>query len=259
MPTSTDYSQNILLQYLPALYSGDDLLARYLLAFQNILLGLTDKPEEWPAELQVLIDSVPQAEGKEYVRNNLQQVIGTTRGLEEIIAALYTFFDPQATPPHPQTANDEDWLDDWLNWLSGWVAINLRADLSIEKKRNFISMAVQLYRMRGTVQGLREAIKIYTDAYPTIDELSGGFQIGVRSRVGKDTILSGGTPYFFHVTIAQADVNIQEMKNRVQVVKAILDQEKPAHTDYKLDVVTPRMQVGVHSRIGVDTLLGPAS
>ena len=41
-----------------------------------------------------------------------------------------------------------------------------------------------------------------------------------------------------------------------EVVTAIIDMEKPAHTFYVLDVVTPIFQIGVHSTIGVDTLLG---
>lgn len=41
-----------------------------------------------------------------------------------------------------------------------------------------------------------------------------------------------------------------------RLVSAIIDQEKPAHTHYDLDVVTPALQIGVTSQIGVDTLLG---
>jgi hypothetical protein len=42
------------------------------------------------------------------------------------------------------------------------------------------------------------------------------------------------------------------------VVTAILDMEKPAHTYYALEVETPTLQLGVHSTISVDTLLGPS-
>ena len=41
-----------------------------------------------------------------------------------------------------------------------------------------------------------------------------------------------------------------------EIVTAIIDMEKPAHARYELEVVTPVLQIGVHSTIGVDTLLG---
>jgi hypothetical protein len=36
----------------------------------------------------------------------------------------------------------------------------------------------------------------------------------------------------------------------------IIDREKPAHTYYRLEVVMPFMQIGVHSTLGKDTVVG---
>ena len=38
---------------------------------------------------------------------------------------------------------------------------------------------------------------------------------------------------------------------------AIHSMEKPAHTYYALDVETPAFQIGIHSTVGIDTLLSP--
>ena len=44
-------------------------------------------------------------------------------------------------------------------------------------------------------------------------------------------------------------------------VKAVIDREKPAHTDYHLCIVEPQMRVGFQARVGMDTVVGgpPAS
>jgi hypothetical protein len=40
------------------------------------------------------------------------------------------------------------------------------------------------------------------------------------------------------------------------VVTAILSMEKPSHTEFVLEVETPTLQIGDHSQVEVDTLLG---
>jgi hypothetical protein len=43
-------------------------------------------------------------------------------------------------------------------------------------------------------------------------------------------------------------------------VKAIIEREKPAHTEYHLCVIEPRMRVGYQAQVGKDTVVsGPAS
>jgi phage tail-like protein len=165
--------------------------------------------------------------------------------LSEIIARIATYFDPQATPA------------EFLDWLSGWVALNLRADLDEAHRRNFLSSAVQLYRLRGTKAGLQQFLQIYTGLAPTITEFEGdGFQIGAHSTVGVDTFLGGGGPHYFRVVIRidQSDPALRD--KYLRIATAIIDAEKPAHTAYDLYVETPAMQIGVHSTVGVDTVLG---
>jgi hypothetical protein len=43
-------------------------------------------------------------------------------------------------------------------------------------------------------------------------------------------------------------------------VKAIIEREKPAHTEYHLCVIEPRMRVGFQAQVGKDAVVGgPAS
>ena len=46
-----------------------------------------------------------------------------------------------------------------------------------------------------------------------------------------------------------------EIRAQRQILAAIVDAEKPAHTHYTLTVETPILQIGVASRVGIDTLL----
>ncbi|HMI52386.1 MAG TPA: phage tail protein [Candidatus Saccharimonadales bacterium] len=59
--------------------------------------------------------------------------------------------------------------------------------------------------------------------------------------------------YQFSVQVLRGQVNCAESLARI---RAILDQEKPAHTVYHLCIVEPRMRVGFQCRLGVDTVVG---
>jgi hypothetical protein len=69
-----------------------------------------------------------------------------------------------------------------------------------------------------------------------------------------DTILDSGTPFFFRVKLTSSDpLGFQKQK---EMVTALIELQKPAHTSFSLEVETLQFQIGVNSRIGVDTLLG---
>jgi phage tail-like protein len=170
-------------------------------------------------------------------------------GLEGQLDTIDDYFDPATTPAA------------FLEWLSGWVALSLRADLTVPQRRDFIANAVPLYRLRGTKQGLETLIQIYTGLPSTINEFNTSFQIGVHSTIGVDTLLDGGAPHFFQLTIRLAKPDPEELKpdepKRIEeVVTAIINMEKPAHAWYELGVITPVLRIGVYSTIGVDTVLG---
>jgi len=222
MTNSARHPPSNLLQYLPTLYQQDPFVGQFLLAFEKILLGINDDVP-FPA---IEADSSGQ-------------------GLEETIAKLAIHFDPKQTP------------EEFLPWLAKWTAFTLRADLPIEKQRDFIARIIQLYRWRGTKRNLQELLKIFTIGVPTIIELQGErFQIGVHSTVGVDTYIGGGPPHYFQVTIALNRVTETVLNRELRIARSLIDVEKPAHTYYDLIPIFPTMQVGVHSTVGVDTLLG---
>lgn len=159
-------------------------------------------------------------------------------GLEEVIDRIHTYFNPGPAPsgatPDPTTRAPAEFLP----WLAGWVALSLREDWEEEEKRRFISRIVPLYRKRGTKEGLVELLRTYT----------GGLEVNVYEFESR--------PHYFQVDMLLGVRDPVLLRRKEQVARAIIDQEKPAHSYYALRTRVPTMQIGVHSTVGVDTLLG---
>ena len=213
------------LDYLPALMQegaderGVTFLGRWLLAFEQILSGIGDP---------------------------------TAPGLEEIIAKIYRYFEPGPTLSETERAPTE-----FLSWLAGWVALTLREDWSEAEKRRIISEIVPVYRQRGTKAGLTAVLQAYIGSVGVeIQEYIEPLQIGVTASIGVNTVIGGGPPHYFLVKIILPGLGDLDFSRKEQIARAIIDQEKPAHTYYDLRLVfPPTMQIGVRSTVGVDTLL----
>jgi phage tail-like protein len=206
------------LQELPAIFSEDPFLGRFLLAFEQVLTGLPGTPGHEPEP---------------------------PLGLEEIIAAISTLFDPKET------------REEFLPWLAGWVALDLRADWVPAQKRSFLANVVPLYRRRGTKENLAEFVSIFTGLSPVITGDSvGDIQIGVNSTLGENFQIGGSAPHFFNVRVTMSDPDSEAVARQQRIATALIKLQKPAHTDFELQIVHDSMQIGDRSQIGVTTLLG---
>lgn len=200
--------------------------------------------------------------------------------LETEISHVFRYFDPDTSPQN------------FLIWLASWLNVALEEDWPEDKKRYFIKRASELYRLKGTLAGIEELIKIYTGKKPLILEHSkivkpmvlnekrdikrGEFRLGINSillqtpirgfRLGDDSILgrvalrdmdilkSHGDPflplaYRFTVTL---DMSSEEFTRYAKGVERILNDEKPAHTLYKLNV-HKEMRAGMDMYVGINT------
>jgi phage tail-like protein len=215
----TDLGSSNLLQYLPAIYREEPFLGRFLLAFEKILF------------------------------DGVQLKGGRLPAIEQTIAGIATYFDPLQAPK------------EFLPWLASWTAFSLRFDLDERQQRDFIANIIPLYRRRGTKRNLEELLRKFTPGLPKVAEALGAeFQIGVHSTIGADTSIGGGAAYFFSVTVslppAAPEVQQRQVARAIAIATALVELEKPAHTFFDLKVEFPSMQIGVHSQVGVDTLLG---
>ncbi|MEB3310778.1 MAG: phage tail protein [Snowella sp.] len=145
-------------------------------------------------------------------------------GLEEVINRVETYFDPQETP------------EQFLPWLAGWVALSLRDDWEIKAKRAFIQEIVRLYQKRGTKDGLTEVLKLYL--------VNSGFGDKVKIFDEFDNF-----PHYFQVQLTLNDRDPEKYWRQSRIAKAIIDQEKPAHTFYSLKILVPTMQLTKRSQV----------
>ena len=229
------------LQYLPAVYQADpvsrDFLERFLSLFEDTLGSIEDR-----------IDNMAQ------------------------------LFDPDGVPAAPR---------DFLSWLAGWVGLEFIPGWSTETRRRLLHHAPELYRRRGTPGGLKRFLELALGVNVRILEnfrvyrwLQAGFaslgedsrlfgncivrrlQLDEHSNIGDFALVDTGDPvrdpffayaHKFSVFIQSASIRSPVVE---RVVRHLIDQEKPAHTQYDLVKVEPRFRVGVQATVGLDTQVG---
>jgi len=168
------------LKHLPAIYSEDHFLGRFLNIFENVMTPI-----------------------------------------EQTIDQVDLYLDPRMTP------------EGLLPWLASWISLVLDEEWPVDKRRQLITAAVQLYRLRGTRRGLLEYLRIYTGAQPTITEHYGGMRLDGAGQLGLNTVLGQGSGHCFTVTLELQPHSAFDLRK----VKTIIEAEKPAHTAYDLLVV----------------------
>lgn len=248
----TENQVSSLLDYLPAVFQEDrepgkaDFLGRFLLAFERILLGLGETSS-----------TVPQPGLEEIAGGGSIRFSGSSTTAS--LTGLQRYFESGFVGVNKFLPESECVPRDFLPWLAGWLALTLRKDWGDERdeivQRELIAKAGRLYGLRGTRQGLKEFLEIYTRLGVVIDEEETPFEVGV-SRVGVDTRLDGGAPFYFQVRVWLPELDLELKRKHQEIATAVIELQKPAHTFYTLTIDTPILQVGVHSTVGVDTLLG---
>jgi len=139
-------------------------------------------------------------------------------GLEAVIESIYTYFDPDLTPA------------EFLPWLASWVALSLRDNWESQTRRDFIKQIVHLYGKRGTKEGLKQILSLYLKS------------VGLPDKV---TIYEEDyyPDYYFQVGLTLPRMESNLYWQQVRIAKAIIEQDKPAHTYYGLKILVPSMQI----------------
>lgn len=140
--------------------------------------------------------------------------------IERVLDQIHLYFDPKMAP------------EGLLHWLATWVDLVLDEKWSVEKRRQMIGAAVELYQLRGTRRGLTEYLRIYTGVTPLIVEHFGGIRLGEDSELGWNTVLGGGRDHCFTVILEIEDTSAIDLR----MLRAIIEAEKPAHAAYDLVV-----------------------
>ena len=137
----------------------------------------------------------------------------------------------------------------FLPWLASWVALTLRDDWPDPTRRRFLREIVPLYRLRGTKAGMKRMLEIY---------LGDNVPITIYDRQKTGEFNFAPPAYFFQVRI---DINTKDtttIRRIQQIAQAIIEQEKPAHTFYGLQIRIPTMRLlseGLAEKLKEDQLI----
>lgn len=132
-----------------------------------------------------------------------------------------------------------------LPWLASWIGLALDENWPEERQRLLLRSAAKLYRTRGTKQGLLKFLEIYTGRQGTIIEnRADNFKLGPQATLGPGIALGKeNSPNTFIVQLSLPPIEAPTEAERVQLetirrrtIEAIIRAEKPAHTDYKLQL-----------------------
>jgi len=228
------------LQYLPAVYQADpvskDFLERFLSIFQTVL-----------------------------------------GGVEHQIDHLAEYFDPDGAPNRL-----------FLEWLAGWLDMTFYQNWSLETCRRLLRHAPELYRQRGTPAGLKQLLwlafgvqveilehfwlrqwlflntqstlggrsQLWENAFFNEAFLGDTAQLGEFPLAGESTSIEesfAGDAHRFSVLISAAQCQSPTVERQI---RALIEAEKPAHTQYFLHKVEPHFRVGVQSTVGLNMMLG---
>ncbi len=165
------------------------------------------------------------ADGSNLLRDVLWVIQHLVDDLNGKIDNIHTYFDPYEAP------------EDFLPWLASWVAFTLDDKWPIEKKRYLIKKAVEFYRIRGTVKGLKLFLKLFTEVEPEIIENQWpfeGFRIGVTSTIGVDSVILPPMNRA-HCFIVDFPLDPEDVTDELIIqIHDIIRAQKPAHTTYFL-------------------------
>lgn len=187
-------------------------------------------------------------------RNFLRDLLWITQhlfgGIEDVLDVIHVYFDPHEAP------------EEFLPWLASWMAMVLEEDWPTEKKRKLVKKAIELYKLRGTVKGLKLFISLFTGHEPEIIENDWPFRgcrVGVTSLIGIDTIIlppvNRSHTFLVEMPVTYKDVSIESVIR----LHEIIQMEKPAHTSYCLRFLAEQrpaelrefFAIGARSGIGI--------
>ncbi len=171
-----------------------------------------------------------------------------------------------------------------LPWLAGFVGLVLDDRFSDGVRRRLIEAAVRLFRFRGTVEGLKTFLQIYTGVEIIIIEHFkvhglGGAIVGAEHPEQGDAILGAGyrvgqalassdspviddEPHFETLTderhAHRFSVLIPALlsSEQLDVVRHILDQHRPAHTLFDVCTVESGMRIGRGLHLQLSSIIG---
>lgn len=204
-------------------------------------------------------------------------------GALDPLEKLPAYFDPFATP----TADRGEAGADFLDWLGGWIGLALDRNWTVERRRRLVAQAPALFRIRGTVKGLKRHVALYTGTEPQVvehfrlrrwlsldegrlgdasalwgPEIVRRLQLDAYSEIGSFQLIDGGDPLtdpfdaFAHRATLYVPAGDGFGDADLAALEAIIELAKPAHVEIDVRLMRPRFVIGCDLVLGINTVLG---
>jgi phage tail-like protein len=147
-----------------------------------------------------------------------------TQALDEVLAPVFTVLDCFPAYLDPRLAPA-----DFVDWLAGWVALDLDESWSAPQRRELVARAVRLHRFRGTRRGLAEHVWLLTGGRVDIAD-SGGTSTS-QQPLGP---VPGSSPAHVLIRIRVADPDGVDRARITAAVRRMV----PAHVATTIEVTT---------------------
>lgn len=115
---------------------------------------------------------------------------------------------------------------DFVEWLAGWVGIELDQTWPEQRRRELVARAVKLYERRGTAEGLADLIELYVGVRPTVED-SGG--VAWSAAPGADLPGTGQPTLTIRLAAEETSVDAARLENMVVT-------NKPAHVVHRVEI-----------------------
>ncbi len=172
--------------------------------------------------------------------------------IEAVYESVSTLLSPETRDEH------------WLRYVAAWLGLVFDQSWSVQRRRQLVLEAADLYQRRGTPAALQRFLEIYTGRRPALLEgyqwrPSAALVIGRSGRLGCS--LLGGIPcnyqpYAHRFTLFVFLEEGCDLEAREPAIRNIVETLKPAHVEYTLCFVLPKTRIGIQSRVGIDTVVG---
>jgi phage tail-like protein len=157
-------------------------------------------------------------------------------------ARVPALFDPQAVPAR-----------DFLDWLASWFDITFLPEWPEATRRAMVAKAIEMYRRRGTVAGLRQMLQWHTGLGEPAPAVIEHFRITSPISIAGSPLAPASPAHAFTIVlpaVAAPDASARARLDRV--IEAAI----PAHTRYELRLIAPGIALGRQSTPGIDMLIG---
>ena len=204
-------------------------------------------------------------DAQRFLQRFLSLIEHANTGMESAFEAFLRDLHPDAVPK------------ELVDWLGSLVDMSFDPSWPLDRRRALLGSAMELYRLRGTPEGIRRYIEIYTGQVPVVLEsfLSRpcrspflgvpGLVLGCNMQLclcapdkTPDGELYERYAYRFTVVVPVSHpCDAQLMK---AVIERIVEINKPAHTVHTVEMVQADAQLGIQDRLDIDFIVGaPAS